>query len=261
MPDSWDELARQEYAAPDQPISARASDLTKIGAPVAAFIVAILASVGGWVSDAPKAESIIAVAIVVAVAVGGLFYVFAADFRSRAAVAVARFNNLTTLAEREVQAKEKAQADADAEVEKAEAVSAVKVADADAAIAQADKATADALRARESADADVAEAERRAKEAEAKAARAVAARVETDDELRRCKEEAESRSAPSPGRPVQPSYLTLGGVTATVGDSQAKVYAIESVGSKIVRYLVFSDGRLHWVAESEASDSAGPGAP
>jgi hypothetical protein len=35
VPDTWDELARSEYGKPDEPISARASDLTKIGAPIA----------------------------------------------------------------------------------------------------------------------------------------------------------------------------------------------------------------------------------
>jgi hypothetical protein len=255
MPDSWDELARQEYAVPDEPISARASDLTKIGAPVAAFIVAILASVGGWVSDGPAAERVIAVAIVVAVAVGGLFYVFAADFRARASVTVARFSNLAKLAEREVQAKAKAQADADAQVEKAEAVSAVRIADADAAIKKADNATAEALRARESAGTEVAEAKRRAKEAEAEAVRCAAERAEIAEALRRCKEAPKPPGTTPTSPAARSSYLTLAGVSAVAGDSQATVYAVESIGDDIVRYLVLGrDNRLRWVAHNEARD-------
>jgi hypothetical protein len=111
----WDEIARQEYAKPDEPISARASDLSKIGAPVAASMAAILAGVGGWISDAPKGETIIAVAIILAVAVGGLFYVFATDFRARSAVAVARFNNLSRHAAAEAPATKTVRDEAAAE--------------------------------------------------------------------------------------------------------------------------------------------------
>jgi hypothetical protein len=113
VPDTWDALARKEYAKADEPISARASDLTKVGAPIAAFITAVAASVGGWVADAPAGHTVIAVAIVIAVAVGGLFYVFAADFRSRAAVAVARFDNLCRHSQAEAKATDKVKQEAE----------------------------------------------------------------------------------------------------------------------------------------------------
>jgi hypothetical protein len=149
VPETWDELARKEYAATDEPISARASDLTKLGAPVAAFVTAVLAAVGGWAADAPAGDTVIGVAIVTAVTVGGLLYVFAADFRSRAAVSVARFNNLYRHAKGEAKANEKVQAEARAAVERAEAVSATKSEDAEKATKHAAEVTAELVDTRE----------------------------------------------------------------------------------------------------------------
>jgi hypothetical protein len=149
--DSWDDRAAEEFDKPDEPISARASDLTKFGAPVAAFIVTVAAAAGGVASDAPPAESVIAVAIVVATAVAGLFYVFAADFRSRAAATVARFQMLGKLAAAEAQATKDAQADADRRVGEAKAEATAHIEDADKAKAEAQKEEAAATEARESA--------------------------------------------------------------------------------------------------------------
>jgi hypothetical protein len=228
VPETWDDLARREYAKPEEPVSARASDLTKIGAPVAAFIAAALAAIGGWVADAPRGHTVIAVAAVVAVAVGGLFYVFAADFRSRAAVAVARFNNLSLRAQGEVKANEAVQSEARARVE--------------AAKTEADKARA-------AADARAAEATKRFDEANDQVARVTAELIETRERLRRYTEE---RNPPGPEAPPPPSFLALRGADVKARGTRTKVYGIESAGGKVVRYLVRgSDGLLRWVTEAE----------
>jgi hypothetical protein len=225
MPDTWDDLARSEYAKPEEPVSARASDLTKIGAPVAAFITAVLAAVGGWVADAPRGHTVIAVAVVVAVAVGGLLYVFAADFRSRAAVAVARLNNLSVHAKVEARANKEVKSAADAKVDRAEAVAAARVEAADRAIETADEARA-------AADARYAEATERIDAA--------------DDEVARLRAEL-GRKAPAP-----PSYLALRRVDVMAGGTRTRVYGIESAGGEVVRYLVRgTDGRLRWLTEAE----------
>lgn len=249
VPDTWEELARKEYAKPDEPISARASDLSKIGAPVAAFITAVLAAVGGWVADAPLGHTVIAVAVVVAVAVGGLFYVFAADFHSRAMVAVARFNNLCAHTSAEAKANDTVKAEAD----QAKAVAAEAQRCSKEAQAEADKA-------QEEAEARTAEATVRIEEAEGKVAKLRTELAETHEELRRCIE----RSQPPGGEPSPASsYLTLGGLDAVAGGAPTKVYAIESAGGRILRYLVRGpDGPLRWAPETEVS-SVGepPGSP
>jgi hypothetical protein len=187
--DTWDDRARKEFDRPDEPISARASDLTKIGAPVAAFIVAIAASIGGWVSDADPDVSLIAVAVVVATAVGGLFYVFAADFRSRAAGTVARFEALATLVSAEAKATDAALAEADTQVREAEAQSKARIEAADKAIAAGEKEQADAIKARESAVAKEATIDQKIAEATAKTEKAVAEKAELKKALDACQAE------------------------------------------------------------------------
>jgi transposase len=224
MPETWDELARKEYADPDEPISARASDLTKIGAPVAAFITAVLAAVGGWVADAPSGHTVIAVAIVVAVAVAGLLYVLAADFRSRAAVSVARFNNLCAHAKGEAKANEKVDADARAAVEKAEVVSATKSEEAVKAKKQAAEVTAEL--------------------------------VDTRERLRRCNEQSKPGISEDS---ASPAFLTLDGVDAIARGAPTKVYGVETAGGQIIGYLVRGpEGRLDWLPEADVSGVGGP---
>jgi hypothetical protein len=200
--DTWDEIARKEYAKPDEPISARASDLSKIGAPVATSITAILAAIGGWVSEAPPEQTVIAVGVVVAVAVGGLLYVFAADFRSRAAVSVARFESLGRHAQAEAKGNEKVTADARAEVAKAEAASTAKNQAADAAKKEAEDAQTKAEKAREAADAKAAEASKRIEEADEKVVKLAAELTDIREQLRRFTGETKPAT---PGPPAPPS--------------------------------------------------------
>ena len=245
MPESWDDLARQEYAKPDEPISARASDLTKFGAPVAAFITAALAAVGGWVADAPPAERVIGVAIVTAVAVGGLFYVFAADFKSRAAGTVARFNNLSKHAAHEAEASETVKAEARAETKLAE---------------QAKEAAEDAEKradmAQEDADARATQATKRVEAADGEVAELTRNLVEAREQLRLCSEDSDR---PTPEGSVPASYVTLAGVDIVAAGAPTKAYCAESVGGDVVRYLVrSSDGRLRWVTAAEIGDAEEP---
>jgi colicin import membrane protein len=199
--DTWDDRARKEFDKPDEPISARASDLTKIGAPVAAFLTAILAAVGGWVSDAPKAETVIAVAVVSAAAVGGLFYVFAADFKSRAAATVARFESVTRLATAQAQATDAGQAEADTKVKAAEAASQAHIEEADKAKAAAEKERAEAAKAREDAIGAQAEADQRVKQAESKLA-------DAETEIAALKEALRKRQEGKPPAVVPPDLAS-----------------------------------------------------
>ena len=203
--DTWNERARKEFDAPNEPISARAADLTKFGAPVATVVVTVAASLGGVASDADANFKVIAVAVVVATAVGGLFYVFAADFRSRAAATVARFEALAKLTSAEVSATDEAQKAADAKVSEAEAKSKALIEQADKAKDSAEKEKDKASKEREAAaakaataDQKVAEANERAEKAESKAARAEAEIAELEAELQR-------RRQGKPAPPVEPS--------------------------------------------------------
>jgi hypothetical protein len=227
-PETWDELARKEYGKPDEPISARASDLSKIGAPVAAFATAILAVSGGWVVDASADIRMIAAAVVVAVAVGGLFYVFANDFRSRAAVSVARFNDLCTHSQAEAKATEKVKAEAGE------------------AKAQAKKAEAEAKKAREAMEAAAAEH-----------LKLVAEAATLKERLRQCEEQAQPPGSGTPAPPPAPPpavFLTLEGVPARTGGAPTTLYGVESAGGSVVRYLVSTpSGKLTWIPEAEVS--------
>jgi hypothetical protein len=111
VPPTWDQIARNEYAKPEEPVGARAGFITKVGAPTAALLTSLAAALGGLTVDAPAGHKIIAVAIVVAVSIGGVLYVFATDFRARAAVAVARFESLAKHVATEATAKPAAPAD------------------------------------------------------------------------------------------------------------------------------------------------------
>ena len=195
VPDTWDDLARKEFEKPEEAISARASDLTKIGAPIAAFITTVAASLGGWASDADPNFSVIAVGVVVATAVGGLFYVFASDFRSRAAGTVARFEAVAKLADAEAKATTAAQADADVKVAKAEADSKARIEAADKAKEAAEKDQDKATKARESAAAKEATLDQKIEEAAAKAEKATAQNIELKTALEECRAERADREA------------------------------------------------------------------
>ncbi len=249
--DSWDKIARDEYAKPHEPIAAQASDLTKFGAPIAGFIVAVAAAFGGWVADAPKGETVIGVSIVIAVAVAGVFYVFAADFRTRGATAVGRLNNLSKHTASEAQATKQAQEEADrkhAEANQIRAVAEAAQADADERKNEADKEL-EAAHAREMAAAKAEnDAASRVAAAEAASANATKELSQVQEALRRCEEKNTVPFSVSPSG----SLLTLGGISATAGDETVTVHAIESANGSIVRYLVLgSDQRLRWVPEGE----------
>lgn len=177
VPPTWDRIARDEYAKPDQPIEAQAGFITKVGAPTAALLTSLAAALGGLAVDAPPGHKIIAVAIVVAVSIGGVLYVFATDFRARAGVAVARFESLA-----------------------------------------------------------------RHVETEAKATKPV-----------------EPADAADPAPTPPPTFVSLDDVHATHAGLPTTVYAVESAGSEVVRYLVRgADGTLRWVPASEVTDVGAP---
>lgn len=107
MTKSWDTITRDEFAKKREPITAQAADISKFGAPAAAVVTALLAAFGGTeLFDANRGETVIAVAIVTAVAVGGAFYVLAHDYRTRGALWVARVETLGRILEHEKTANE-----------------------------------------------------------------------------------------------------------------------------------------------------------
>lgn len=254
--DSWDETAREEYRKPQEPIGAHASQLTSFGAPIAAFIVAVAAAFGGVVADAPPAETVIGVSVVIAAAVAGVFYVFASDFRTRGTVAVARFNNLSKHAEAEARATNEVQREADRKLAEANATKNA----ADEAQAAADERMAEADEALEAAHSRETAAARAEQDANSRVAAAEASQADATEKLtaaqealRRCEEKLRLPPAPPPS--PSSSFLTLGGISAIANGENVTVHAIESVNGNIVRYLVVgSDQRLRWVAEGEMGD-------
>lgn len=227
--ETWNDRARKEFDKPDETISARASDLTKIGAPVAAFIAAIAASIGGWVSDANPDVSIIAVAVVVATAVGGLFYVFAADFKSRAAGTVARFNTLAALAGAEAKATAAAEAEADAKVREAQAQSKAHIEGADKAKAAAEKDQAEATKARESAAAKEATLDQKLEEAWAKAEKAAAENAELKKALEACRAERADRNADQRAKDAE---ATAARANARIAELEEALQRCRQTGSR-----------------------------
>jgi hypothetical protein len=186
-PDSWEDILREEFAEPEEAVGARAGFITKVGAPTAALLTSLAAGVGGLTADAPAGHRVIAVAIVVAVSVGGVLYAFAVDYRARAAVAVARYESLAKL---------------------------------------------------------------------------VATEAETAKPAKPPEEPppADSGTPPKPSAPT--TVIPLQEIHARYAGSPATLYAVESSGTDVVRYLLRdADGTMRWVTASEVTAIGGGGTP
>jgi hypothetical protein len=253
--ESWEDIARGEYSKPEEPISARASDLTKIGAPVAAFITAVLAAVGGWVSDAPPEQAVIAVAVVVAVAVGGLMFVFATDFRARAAVQVARLETLARHTSDETAANNAVQEKARGEIAEAKAAADQKSADADAAKELADKAQTRADEARRREETSIAEANKRVLAAEDEIA---ALQIELAEAREQHAVDTDESGRPARDRPSRRSYLSIERLTARFNGEQTEIYGVESQAGRVLRYLIRTPGGMSWVPAAGVDEIGGP---
>lgn len=104
----WQTLAQEilkPEAKPDELVTARASDITKLGAAVTTFVGAVMTSLLGanFALSDDKAESIIAAAVVVSSCVIGVLFVYASDFRTRGRVATARFGAIGRLAQEHIE--------------------------------------------------------------------------------------------------------------------------------------------------------------
>jgi len=233
--DSWDKTARDEFAKKQEPITANAANVAKFGAPAAAFVTAVLAAVGGKeIFDVERGETVIAVAIVTAIAVGGAFYVAAHDYRTRGALWVARVETLGRILEYEKTANEET---LNAAATKEEAATR-KAAEADAKLETLHERER-AIEQRESAcETKVAAAEKNVADAKAEV-------KETFEALRRCRERKDPAPAGCTAPP--PAYLTLGPVKAVAREKSVTIHAIESVNGTVVRCLVVdAEGRLRW---------------
>jgi hypothetical protein len=106
----WQTLARKALEKEDEPIKARPSDITRIGAPVVALLGTVIAALLGtqFEFDPKQGETVIAAAVIASTSILGVLLVYAADFRTRGRAATARLDALTRLARQELVGKAQA---------------------------------------------------------------------------------------------------------------------------------------------------------
>lgn len=103
----WQTLAEEVLrpaVKPDELVTARTSDITKLGATVSTLVAALLTTLFGanFVFNGQQVESVLGAALIVSTCVFGVLMVYAADFRTRGHVASARFDALAQIAQQHV---------------------------------------------------------------------------------------------------------------------------------------------------------------
>ncbi len=104
----WQNIAEEilkPSAKPDELITARTSDITKLGAAVTALVGVVMTSLFGanFAFNGERVESIIAAALIVATCVLAVLLVYASDFRTRGRVVAARFDAITRMAQEHIE--------------------------------------------------------------------------------------------------------------------------------------------------------------
>jgi hypothetical protein len=104
----WQNLAQEVLKPaekPDELVTARTSDITKIGAAVTTLVGVLVSSLFGanFAFNGEKVESLIAAALIVSTCVLGVLLVYASDFRTRGRVATARFDAIARLGEQHIE--------------------------------------------------------------------------------------------------------------------------------------------------------------
>jgi hypothetical protein len=113
---TWEDLAKQALSDAKEPITAKATNIAKFGAPAAAVVSSVVVVLLGdtWQLDTSRSEVVIAAAVVAAAVMLGVYHAFASDVRTRGAVAVARLERLSALAGEEMRRDATRAEDADA---------------------------------------------------------------------------------------------------------------------------------------------------
>lgn len=104
----WQTIAEEilkPSVKPDELITARTSDITKLGAAVTTFVGVVMTSLFGanFAFNGERVESIIAAALIVSTCVLGVMLVYASDFRTRGRVVAARFDAITRMAQQHIE--------------------------------------------------------------------------------------------------------------------------------------------------------------
>lgn len=104
----WQTLAEEilkPSVKPDELVTARTSDITKLGAAVTTLVGVLMTSLFGanFAWNGEQVESVIAAALIVSTCIAGVLLVYAFDFRTRGRVAAARFEAITRLAQEHIQ--------------------------------------------------------------------------------------------------------------------------------------------------------------
>ena len=104
----WQTLAQEILkpdAKPDELVTARPSDITKLGAVVTTVVGVVMTSLFGTdvAFNGDRVESIIAAALIVSTCVLGVLLVYASDFRTRGRVATARFDAIARLGQQHIE--------------------------------------------------------------------------------------------------------------------------------------------------------------
>ena len=90
---------------PDELVTARTSDITKLGAAVTTVVGLVMTSLFGanFAWNGQKVETVVAAALIVSTCIAGVLLVYASDFRTRGRVAVARFDAIARIAQEHIE--------------------------------------------------------------------------------------------------------------------------------------------------------------
>lgn len=104
----WQTLAEEILKPKDKPdelVTTRTSDITKLGAAVTTLIGAAMTALFGanFTWNGQQVESVVAAALIVSTCIAGVLLVYAADFRTRGRVAAARFDAITRIAQQHIE--------------------------------------------------------------------------------------------------------------------------------------------------------------
>jgi hypothetical protein len=108
----WQDIAWEALKEPEEQISAKPSEITRIGAPVVALAGTLIAAVLGaeFNFDPKQAETVIAAAIIVSISIAAVVFAYTSDFRTRGRLAAARFDALARIVEAEIEGARKLRA-------------------------------------------------------------------------------------------------------------------------------------------------------
>ncbi len=104
----WQTLAEEilkPSVKPDELVTARTSDITKLGAALTTLVGVVMTSLFGanFAFNGEQVESVIAAALIASTCIAGVLLVYASDFRTRGRIAAARFEAITRIAQEHIE--------------------------------------------------------------------------------------------------------------------------------------------------------------